>query len=1032
MDPEIIITCIAGTLEPSPDVRTAAEQRLRELSHTPGFLGSCLDILINSSTPEGLKKATAVYFKNRVVRFWKDDKSPVGIDHDEKPIVLDRIVPVMVQSDYHIKQQLIPVLRVLITFEFEKWPQLLEIVAQLLQGQTKDEIYTGIICFSEIARKFKWVENSDRSHRLDNIIVQFFPHLLTMGNSLIESEGINEFSAEILKLILKVYKFVTYYDLPVPLQSRDSIIAWGEFHAHVINMNPPDYIHNSNLSEQEKSMLQISKCYKWAISNLYRLFSRYASKSLTRKFHYAEFHKLFLNEFMPHFISNFLIIIEQYCQGKRWLSISSLFKLLEFLSHCVGEKSTWLLIKPYYETLISHLVYPLLCPSDESLELFDEDPVEYIHLFFDPHYEYDSPDRAALALIATYVYKRKKTTLIPILTFIHQQLNSLKDQQETLEVAKKREGALRMLGAISVELVGAEESTQDQMEPFLSMFVVPCLGSKYGFLQARALEIMASFADVEFTDESTISTLYHGILKNFDESKQHEISLPVTFEASLTLQAFLIRDDFKQVLAGLILPTVSKLLELSNDIDSDAIPAVMQECVEHFSEQLQPFGVDLMTKLVSQFMRLAIEVNEASNVDVNEIDDGFEDQGEKVMAGLGFLNTMITVLLSFENSREVCIKLEEIFSEAISYVLVNESDDFFAEIGELMENSSFLTRSISPIMWQQFKLLYLSFDKGVALMYVEELIQCLQNFLIYGREELQRNQELSGMFFKIFALIVGCEDTAYNELVNAFELAQTFILVLEQQSKPYIPDIINRVLAKYPKQEEQEQEHSQRLLLTNCHNVIISALVYDTNTTMVLLQQSGQLFPFLNNWFTSIGKLVRVYDLKLTILGLLSLGGIELDNPTLLEISRNLIVSLKKLPIAIENLEAKRRNYNELSQQRQRQEEIDENGVYVGQIDLGTDADDEGEAEETAGEEDDTDKYIKFLNNEDIKLSGYFDEKNEDLYEDPLVSTPLDEMNIFTYVKQFIDSINGSARFNLMFGDLNEEDRQVIIKIMEV
>ncbi|EGW30701.1 uncharacterized protein SPAPADRAFT_142467 [Spathaspora passalidarum NRRL Y-27907] len=1022
MDANIIINCIAGTLEPSPEVRTAAEQQLRELSATPGFLGSCLDILVNSNTPEGLKKATAVYFKNRIVRFWRESSRQGTIDHDEKPIVLDRIIPVVIQSDYHIKQQLIPVLRVLITYEYEKWNQLLEIVAQLLQGGTKEEIYTGMLCFSEIARKYKWVENSDRKN-LDNIIVQVFPHLLTMGSSLIKNE-IDEFSAEILKLILKVYKFVTYYDLPEPLQNKDSIFAWGEFHGAVINMPPPAYVLNSNMSEQEKSMLQISKCYKWAISNLYRLFTRYASRNLSRKFHYSEFHELFLNEFMPHFIANFLSIIEQYCQGKRWLSTTSLFKLLEFLSHCVVEKSTWILIKPYYETLISHLIYPLLCPSDESLELFDEDPVEYIHLCFDPNHEYDSPEKAALALLATFVYKRKKTTLVPIITFIHQQLNSLKDQPETLEVAKKKEGALRMLGSISGDLVshGASEvgEFRDQMEPFLDMFVVPCLTSKYGFLQARALEVVSLFSDIEFSNEATLSALYHGIIRNFDESKQHEISLPVAFEAALALQAFLIRNDFKQVLAGLILPTMSKLLELSNDIDSDAISMVMQECVEHFSEQLQPFGVDLMTKLVTQFMRLAIEINEASNVEVDEIDDGFDDQGDKVMAALGFLNTMITVLLSFENSREVCIKLEEIFSQVISYVLVHELDDFLAEIGELMENSTFLTRSISPVMWQQFKLLYLSFEKGVALMYVEELIQCLQNFLIYGREELQRNQELSGMFFKIFGIIVGCEDTAYNELVNGFELAQTFILVLEQQSKPYIPEIIEQVLSKYGNNDE---ESTGKSLETNCHNVLIASLVYDPNSTMVLLQQSGKLFVFLNKWFSNIPKLARVYDLKLTILGLLSLGGLESDDSTLAEVSRNLLLSLKKLPVALENLEAKRRNFNELSQSQVDEEDVNE--ILIGQVDVGTEADDEAE-------EDDTDKYIKFLNNEDIKLSGYFDEKDdEDLYEDPLASTALDQMNVYTFVKQFIDNINGSARFNLMFGDLNDEDKQVVIKIME-
>lgn len=123
----------------------------------------------------------------------------------------------------------------------------------------------------------------------------------------------------------------------------------------------------------------------------------------------------------------------------------------------------------------------------------------------------------------------------------------------------------------------------------------------------------------------------------------------------------MIRDEFKLVLSNVILPTMTKLLDLSNEIDSDAISVVMQDCVENFSAQLQPFGVDLMSKLVQQFMKLAQEIHEASQVDVDDFDGNFDDQGDKVMAALGFINTMITVLLSFENSREICIKLEEIF-----------------------------------------------------------------------------------------------------------------------------------------------------------------------------------------------------------------------------------------------------------------------------------------------------------------------------------------------------------------------------------
>ncbi|KAG7665139.1 NMD5 [[Candida] subhashii] len=1023
MDANLIIQCLAGTLQPSHEIRVQAETKLREFCQTPGFLGACLDILISDIAPE-LKKATAVYFKNRIIRFWN---AKDGIDNDERPIIKDRIIPVIISVEYSVKQQLIPVLRILIACEFEKWDGLLNTTGELLQSNNKEGVYTGMLCFSEIARKFKWVPNSDRKN-LDSIISTVFPHLLTIGNSIISSpEEMTEFDAEIVKLILKAYKFVTYHDLPQSLQSKPSVLAWGEFHASVINMPPPSYVTNSSMSEQEKSFLQISKCYKWSIANLYRLFTRYASRTISQKFRYTEFHDLFLNEFIPHFINNFLNIIEQYCQGTRWLSTTALYQLLEFLSHCIVEKSTWLLIKPYYETLLTHLIFPLLCPNDELLETFEIDPVEYINLCFDPTQEYDSPEAAALALLATLVYKRKKTTLTPIITFIHQQLTALQSQEENLDIAKKKEGVFRMLGSISTDLINVQSEYRDQMEPFIQALVIPSLNSKFEFLQARAIEILGQFADIEFKDEQTLSAIFHGILKNFDKPENEDVSIVVLFESAIAIQSFMIHDEFKKVLSGIILPTMSKLLELSNEIDNDAISTVMQECVENFSEQLQPFGVDLMTKLVSQVMRLAREINEASLVDVDNF-DGIDDQGDKVMAALGILNTMITVLLSFENSRDICLKLEEIFSEVIEFVLVNEQDDFLAEIGELIENSTFLMRSVSEVMWKNFRLLYLSFEKGLSLMYVEELKPCLLNFLIYGKEDLKNHDELAEMFFKIFELIVGSEDMAYNELIDAFELAQTFILCLEQKSIPYIPAFVKTVLEHYNTQDEHNSKSS---LFINCNNVLISSLIYDSMTTTMLLQQSDKFITFLHNWFLSIPELERVFDLKLSVLGLMNLSMLEFDDATIKQVSQNLIILLKKLPVAIDNLEKKRKKFDELDSSAQA--DADYEGIW--QYELGEE-DEDDDVTNADQQPEETEKYINFLTNEDLKLksNGYFDEADEELFEDPLVATALDSLNIFLTVQGYVNGLknNNGNRFNLMFGDLNEDDQKILIDIMEV
>lgn len=1051
MDVNGLLQCFSATLQADPAVRNQAEGELRKLATTPGFLGGCLDILSSPSVETPVKKATAVFFKNRILKFWSTNGQQFKIDEDEKPIIRDRFVDVLVKSDYNLKQQLIPVLRALVSHDFpKKWTSLLMETCKLLEfvpNSNNDEdfshLYTGLLCFAEISRNFRWVKNEDRSKELDPIIVEVFPHLLNIGNSIVSRPAeITELKAEILKLILKAHKFVTFYDLPEVLQTRESLSSWGELHYSITNMPPPDYVINSSLSEQEKTFLQISKCYKWSVANLNRIFTRYASRSLSQNYNYDAFHSMFINDYIPQLIQTYLGLIEQWCNNQRWLSLPCLFHILQFLSHAVTQKETWPLIKPYFENLVSHLIYPLLCPSDHVLEIFETDPHEYINSNFDITEDMDTPDMAALGLLITFVDKRKKFTLEPIITFAYNQLTLLQQQQpETLEIAKKKEGALRLIGGISHYVTVSSSPYFSQMEQFLANLVFPNLNSKFDFLKARTLEICLKFADLDFKDDKNLSILFHGILDNFDTNDK-ESNLAVNLECALAIQAYLPMPQFQEVLSTIILPTMSKLLELSNEIDNDAISMVMQECVENFSEQLQPFGVDLMSKLVEQFMRLAYEVNEAANVDIDEFDGEYEDQSDKVMAAIGFLNTMITVLLSFENSREICAKLEEVFSPAIEYCLSNGLDDFLTEISELMENSIFLLRYTTPVMWRNFSYLYKSFESGIALMYIEDLIPCLQNFLIFGQDEITKNPLLRSTFFDIIKKIVETDtnDVGISDIIYDSELTQTFILTLQNFSSEFIPGLLSLFLNVYHSVNKEEEHIKNNSFNVNINNIIVSALTYDPTLTLTILKESNELTGFFNQWFTLIPLLSRVYDLKLSILGLISLinnkNALESLDPAIIQhFGPNIAHLFSKLPKALEEFANKRKTFSmadfDAYDRGQNNWVDDEDGED-------DDIDPEEIVKQLVGQDvggNSNEEYLNFLLEENLKLknSGFYDEEDEIVVEDPLATTPLDNVDAFQVLRDFINSIQltNPGTYSAIFGNLNASQQKVLQDVLE-
>lgn len=1034
MDPNTLLQCFASTLEVQQAVREQAEAQLRQLASTPGFLGACLDILSANDAPAHCRKAAAVYFKNRVVRYWREDDK---IDAGEKPVLRERLLPVMCSVDWPTKHQLLPVLRMIIATDYPVvWSQLLNEVGALLQKQDNVmELYTGIVCFAEICRTFRWVDNDERSATLDPIIGQVFPHLLSIGNAILDSE-LTEVTADLLKNILKCYKFVTYYDLPAVLRSKEALVSWGELHCRVVSTEPPAYV--SSGSSGQESQTQVSRCYKWSVANIDRIFRRYASKSLSSRFLYNDFKKMFVDDVLPHVMSIYLGLMEKWCRGERWLPNLTLYYLLEFLSHCVTQKESWKIIKPFFESIVSHFIYPLLCPSLETLELFETDPADYINSKLDS-FDDSEPDVAALGLLVTLATKRTKSTMQPLVSFAYTQLTTLSQQPEDLEVARKKDGALRLIGGVSHLLTQQDSPFYSQTADFIKNLVLPNLNSQHEFIVARTLDVCGRFSDAPIEDPQTLSTLFNGILGPFT-SDAKTVSLPVSLQCALGIQAYMHHPQFQEILSNVILPTMLRLLELSNEIDNESVSIVMQECVENFSTQLQPFGADLMKNLVEQFMRLAAEVKEAAHVDddadIGAFDSGLNDEiNDKITAAIGLLNTMITVLLSFENSREVCIHLEQTFSPVIEYVLTNDLDEFFTEIGELIENSIFLLRSVTPVMWGHFGLLHNSFFNGVALMYTDELFPCLKNFLVYGSEHLTAHTELINSYITLIELISKGEEEeeSFDELTQGLELAQTLVLSLQHNLTPYIGQLCQTFLPVLARTVTDVSKVKMTGMVVNSINFVVSCLVYGLSNTFTMLEQLLYLTTFFQVWFTLLPKFKKVYHIKLSILGLVSL----VNNPESLQVvpggaavvGSNLALLFRELPAAIRNLEKQRKEFSA--------EDFDyDNAMFgsSGQFDGDDDSDyEEEESQKFVSNSDSvsTQTIMDSINNESDVFGSDFDET---IHEDFLGLSPLDEVDPFALFKEFSTTlqVNNPALYNAVFNDLGDSERQIFVDIFAV
>src|SRR5271156_4302488 len=168
-------------------------------------------------------------------------------------------------------------------------------------------------------------------------------------------------------------------ELPPQLQEDSVLIPWGNLFLQAIAKEVPESDLPPPDEMEDREMYPWTKAKKWSFANLNRLFSRYAVQTGLGDSKASAFGKHFVANFAPEIMKAYLQQIDLFMSGKIWLSERCVYLIVDFLEECIKPKVTWGLLKGNVPNLISHVIFPLLSLREEDLELWDEDPVEYIH-----------------------------------------------------------------------------------------------------------------------------------------------------------------------------------------------------------------------------------------------------------------------------------------------------------------------------------------------------------------------------------------------------------------------------------------------------------------------------------------------------------------------------------------------------------------------------------------------------------------------------------------------------------------------------
>ncbi|RXW25385.1 hypothetical protein EST38_g469 [Candolleomyces aberdarensis] len=1031
MDLQTLTNLFATTYNPDPNIRKSAELQIRKIANEEGVIGALLQIIANASIEAATRQACAVWLKNRVYKTYalETDRRPDQpfIGNADRESLRSSVLHLLATSPSRaITTQLGAALKTIIAHDFpEKWPGLIPQIKQLLQSNSVQEVHAGCIAALEAVRAFKFRQTADV---LPGIIGELFPILVSIATQM---AGQTPTSAQeiptMLHLILKTYKSSITVNLSAHQQSAESIVPWGKLFFAIVNLQLP--AESTPADEEGRERSEWWRTKKWAYAILGRLFHRFGNPSQlpsTMQKEYGTFAAHFVDQFAPEILSTYLKQVNLFVNKQAWLSKKCQYHIFTFFTACVKPKSTWVLLKPHAQTLVSTFVFSQLTFNEERKELWNTDPVDYVRVSVDEYENYSSPVAAATTFLLSLATNRTKIAFMPILAFVNQVLRSNASPQE-------RFGALNMVAALGTHIMSHPE-VKTEMEQFILSFVTPALSASEPYLRAIALEILGTVVKhgLQWSNPQQLMSHSQAAAQALDDSE-----FPVQVQGALALTEMVTAyDEVRQAVAPQVGKVVHALVKMSDDTDLSVVNAAMEVIVEQYQVELLPVAAELVAHLCATYMRYVQEIaSKEADADPTQIefDDISGDDNDKSFSAMGVAKTILTVVDSIEESKEILAQVQEIIVPILISTLEHKLIDLFDYVYELSDSLTFHSRSIAPSMWRVFELTYSAF-KTDAVDFLEEMLPTLDNFISYGADNIKGNNDYKRMLVDIYTTSLSVEHLGENDKVNGSKLAESILLNLRGSVDDYLHIIINAALSLL------DQPVTQALRLANLE-VLVNAVLYNSVAALHIMEtkQAGTARKFFDLWFAAINgdnKLPRVHDKKLSILTLSALMEVPAANvPDSLRDGWPGIVGgalrlFKDLPKAIEVRKALQAEYDA-------GEEVDD--TYAEKL-LNFN-DEEGDVW------DDESAYLEMLANESARLRAKSerqgdgstadsdsDEEEELIEEELTYISPIETVDAYTTFKRALTTLqvqNGPA-YQAATTALDVDQQTLLMEVMRI
>ena len=1054
----------ASSFESSADVRQAAEKHLKEASRSSGFASAMLKIITDPEGDKAVKQSAAVYFKNWSEKYWlagEDDKFVVA--DGEKEFIREHLTQAitLVAAQQSLRSQLLSSLNTVIRADYPRsFGQLPQQISAMMSGSdSMPAMEAGILVFYELVN---WKGYGPESEKLGSLYEAFFPTVIlpVAQQALAFAKSQTSIAPRdealwVVKAAVKTFFAAIRYRWTLTLLAGESFFPWASLFNDLLAMSIPEDLSKElqaalaesdadAVSEIERSC-PFWKARKWAMHCHNRVLQRYVSNSDPEGTFGAEakqvtaFAKVYSAKLAEPIVSAFFRLIDEHLRtpsvGHRAFSL-----ICDFLANSIRFKASWRLVQGHLMPILQQFVFPAACWSKQDDALWEEDPAECIRSRFVDSLLDDGTSRSfsAISLIVDVIKCRRKHVLMPWLGFLTQKLAGAATSTDKQSACVK-EGVFYVLGSMSRLLMTAPE-LRAQMESFLMVHVAPMLvDAPLPFLQARACwvveQLLGEQAEFKFANPNNVLALLQGVAQCLLNTAA---ALPVRTQAALAISPLLDFEEVQEAITAILPRVVESILQVSEQVELDAIAFSLERIVGMFPDELAPFAVQLCAQLVHSAVRI-MDAGKTATGSKNDGEQGmyFEDS-DKMMAAVGLMSTINTLVEAMSASADIMAQLEPVCLPLILHILRANVTDVYEETFELLDSITFARKAVSTEMWSVFEAVYRCFKyTTVGADYLGDMYTSLDNFISYGRDTIAANDAYLAAIVDIINTVFAprlarLDDSASDapssesDLISACKLSESLMLNLRGKlSETTVAHTLDLVIASMMVVNRQNTAkldddkfrggfHTITCYVTHLQ-VILNGIYYDPAIAMHALERRQYTAVFFEQWLSLASSLlVRVHDRRLNIVAINAL----LRCPSLLATIRSLwtanavpvfVDALSGLPKALANRSKLMKefeegnatdsddfledsDYNELDDDESGDEAIHQRAFLNSQVSqLSSKNDDD--------DDDDDDKEQSEYEDED------FEEAADELEEELFFETIFDTLDFGTVATEAVHSI---------------------------